>query len=516
MKTNIRLILSVLAVALVGAGSFYLGKQQSAPQGADIAAPGERQVLYYRNPMGLPDTSPVPKKDSMGMDYVPVYAGDEHAGDATVNLSPDKVQMLGVRSVAAQRRALTRSIRATGLLEVDERKQQWVAPRFEGWVQQLHVNTTGQRVAQGQALLTVYSPELESAAREVQLAHESGLAEVEKSARSRLDNWQIAPQDLEHLQHGMAHLVLRSPISGVVIEKTAVAGARFAPGEVLFKLADLSSLWLQAQVSEQDQGVLRLGQNVEVKVDAYAGERFSGKVSFIAPVLDEQTRTVRVRVELPNKDARLRPGMYANIVIADTTTVLAIPRSAVIDSGTRQVVLVQLAPGRFEPREVHLGGQGDDAVEVLSGVVEGEQVVTSANFLIDAESNLKSALAGFAAHSAHASPTPTPAVPAAQVAERSTPDAPVTPRQKTAVGHQVQGVLEAIRADGSVSITHQPVKSLEWPGMTMDFVLANPALTEGIKTGDAITFEIVARKPGEWVITKLQAAAPVAQSHEGH
>lgn len=515
MKTNIRIILSVLAVVLVGAGSFHLGKQQTATRGTEQTATGARQVLYYRNPMGLPDTSPVPKKDSMGMDYVPVYAGDENGSGTTVNLSPDKVQMLGVRSEAAQRRPLTRSIRATGLLEVDERKQQWVAPRFEGWVQQLQVNTTGQRVARGQALLTVYSPELESAAREVQLAHEAGLAEVEKSARSRLDNWQIAEQDLEHLQHGMAHLVLRAPISGVVIEKTAVAGARFAPGEVLFKLADLSSLWLQAQVSEQDQGMLRIGQDVAVKVDAYAGERFSGKVSFIAPVLDEQTRTVRVRVELPNQDARLRPGMYANIVIADTTTVLAIPRSAVIDSGTRQVVLVQLAPGRFEPREVRLGGQGDEAVEVLSGVEEGEQVVTSANFLIDAESNLKSALAGFAAHSAHASPAPTPAVPAAQVAARGIPDAAVAPRQKTAVGHQVQGVLEAIRADGSVSITHQPVKALGWPGMTMDFVLANPALIEGIKTGDAITFEIVARKPGEWVITKLQAATP-ATSHEGH
>jgi Cu(I)/Ag(I) efflux system membrane fusion protein len=506
-------ILSLLALALVGAGSFYLGKQQTAPEASASKAQTERKILYYRNPMGLPDTSPVPKKDSMGMDYVAVYEGED-AGSGTVAISPEKVQLLGVRIEAVQRRALTRNLRATGLLEVDERKQQWIAPRFEGWVQQLQVNATGQRVTRGQPLLTVYSPELESAAREVQLAHESGLAEVEKSARSRLDNWQIAPQDLEHLQHGMVHLVLRSPIDGVVIEKMAVDGARFAPGEVLFKLADLSSLWLQAEVAEQDQGALHLGQTVEVKVDTYAQEKFSGKVSFIAPVLNEKTRTVRVRVELPNKDARLRPGMYASVVIADTLPpALSVPLSAVIDSGTRQVVLVQVAEGRFQPRAVQLGVRSEEHVAVLGGLGEGETVVTSANFLIDAESNLKAALGGLGHAHGGSAPQGTGKEAAPPAAEHAGHEQGKTEQAKPAVvGHQAQGVLKAINADGTVSIAHEPIKTLGWPGMTMDFALANASLAAGIQPGSAITFELVERKPDEWVITKLQAQS----QHGGH
>jgi Cu(I)/Ag(I) efflux system membrane fusion protein len=512
MNTISKLTLSLLALALVGAGSFYLGKQQTAPEAAASKVQTERKILYYRNPMGLPDTSPVPKKDSMGMDYVAVYEGDD-AGSGTVAISPEKVQLLGVRTEAVQRRALTRNVRATGLIEVDERKQQWIAPRFEGWVQQLQVNATGQRVARGQPLLTVYSPELESAAREVQLAHESGLAEVEKSARSRLENWQLAPQDLEHLQHGMAHLVLRSPIDGVVIEKMAVSGARFAPGEVLFKLADLSNVWLQAEVAEQDQGALHLGQTVEVKVDAYAQEKFSGKVSFIAPVLNEQTRTVRVRVELPNKDARLRPGMYASTVITDTLpSALSIPLSAVIDSGTRQVVLVQVAEGRFQPRVVQLGARSEEQVAVLQGLAEGETVVTRANFLIDAESNLKAALSGFGASQPAAAMQEERKVIAEPVEkhEQHAAKNPDQPSKPIVVTHQAQGVLNAINADGTVSITHEAVASLGWPGMTMDFALANASLVAGIAPGSEITFEIVERKPNDWVITKLQA------KHGGH
>jgi len=512
MNTISKFTLSLLALALVGAGSFYLGKQQTAPAASASQTQAERKILYYRNPMGLPDTSPVPKQDSMGMDYVAVYEGED-TGSGTVAISPEKVQLLGVRTEAVKRRALTHNVRATGLLEVDERKQQWVAPRFEGWVQQLQVNTTGQRVIRGQPLLTVYSPELESAAREVQLAHESGLAEVEKSARSRLDNWQIAAQDLEHLQHGMVHLVLRSPIDGVVIEKMAVEGARFASGDVLFKLADLSSVWLQAEVAEQDQGALHLGQTVEVKVDAYAQERFSGKVSFIAPVLNEKTRTVRVRVELPNKDARLRPGMYASVVIADTLPpALSIPLSAVIDSGTRQVVLVQVAEGRFQPRVVRLGARNEELVAVLQGLAEGETVVTRANFLIDAESNLKAALSGFGVSQPAAVMQEEPKVIAEPVVKHEQHEIKNQAKQPkpAVVVYQAQGVLNAINAGGTVSITHEAIASLGWPGMTMDFALANASLAAGIVPGSAITFEIVERKPDDWVITKLQA------QHGGH
>ena len=213
--------------------------------------------------------------------------------------------------------------------------------------------------------------------------------------------------------------------------------------------------------------------------------------------MNSATRTVQVRIEISNPKALLKPAMFANaqIVVSKGDMVLTVPTSAVIDSGTRQVVLVRLAEGRFEPRAVSLGQRSDDYVQVLSGVADGESVVTSANFLIDAESNLKAALGGMG------EPSKSPLTPTLSPRERD----------KT-VGHQAQGVLEAINNDGSVSITHQPVKSLGWPGMTMDFALANSSLVAGIQPGSHISFELVERSPGEFVITKLQAQ----QQHEGH
>jgi Cu(I)/Ag(I) efflux system membrane fusion protein len=387
----------VIAAGVAVTAGYYLGRQQAAaPQ---QAAKGERKVLYYRNPMGLPDTSPVPKKDAMGMDYVPVYEGEEPAG-ASVAVSPERVQLLGVKTERVQLRKLTRIVRAAATVQPAERSLHLIAPRFAGWVQELHVSATGQRVSKGQALLTVYSPDLESAVREYQLALQSGLNDVAESTRQRLANWQISDDDLAHLKHGMANLVLRSPINGVVLEKPATAGARFAAGDMLFKLADLSSVWVEAEVPEQDQALLHLDEPATVNVDAYPGEEFQGKVSFISPVLNADTRTARVRVELANRDGRLRPAMFAHVEIAAQPLAQPVPsvsQSAVIDTGTRQLAIVQVAPGRFAPREVKLGSRAGDYVEVLEGLSEGEEVVTRANFLLDAESNLKAAL-GAAPH----------------------------------------------------------------------------------------------------------------------
>ncbi|HEU0188007.1 MAG TPA: efflux RND transporter periplasmic adaptor subunit [Gallionellaceae bacterium] len=404
MKRILKPALLLLAMIIMTGAGYYAGTRSDRAPAATQGGEAPRKILYYRHPMGQSDTSPVPKRDEMGMDYIPVYEGEVEAS-GTVALSPEKIQLLGVRSEPASLRSLQQQVRATALLEVDERKQQWIAPRFEGWVSELQVNQTGQQVRAGAPLLAVYSPELESAAREYQLARESGLPEVEQSARQRLANWGIAPQDLAQDGKGALRLQLRAPISGTVIEKKAINGARFAAGEVLFRLADLSVVWLQAEVAEQDQGGLRVGQAVKASVDAYPGETFSGRVSFVSPVLNEMTRTVRVRVELNNRDGRLRPGMYASVQIhtGKAAQQLCVPQSAVIDSGARQVVLVQVAPGRFQPRSVRLGARDDGWVAVLEGLAEGETVVTQANFLIDAESNLRAALSGMQAASAVAS-----------------------------------------------------------------------------------------------------------------
>ncbi|MBI3901655.1 MAG: efflux RND transporter periplasmic adaptor subunit [Nitrosomonadales bacterium] len=394
------LIIVLIAAGLAGTAGYQWGKQKLAAEPQQAVVKVERKILYYRNPMGLPDTSPTPKIDAMGMDYVPVYEG-EGAANSTVAVSVDRLQLLGVKTETVQLRHLARTVRATAAIQVSERSLHWIAPRYEGWVRQLHVNTTGQQVTQGQPLLTVYSPELQSAAREYQLAVKSGMNDLAQSSIQRLRNWDVTPESADQIALlATDYLILRSPVNGVVLEKTAVEGARFMPGEVLFKLADLSTVWVQAEVAEQDQAMLRVGQTASVTVDAYPGEVFNGKVSFISPVLNPQTRTVQVRVELPNRNGKLRPAMYASVQLAtdkSPAAVLSIPTSAVIDSGVRQMVLVQVADGRFAPRAVKLGQRADDQVEVLGGLGEGEQVVTRANFLLDAESNLKSALSGMAA-----------------------------------------------------------------------------------------------------------------------
>lgn len=404
-RTASTLGIAALAAAALAAG-YWWGHQGSGSRGqvpeksqtADAAKP-QRKILYYRNPMGLPDTSPAPKKDSMGMDYVPVYESDEISSNQ-VALSAEKIQKLGVKSETVTLRELKRSIRAVGTLQVNEQRLYTVAPRFEGWIEQLHVNATGQRVARGQALMEVYSPELASAQAEYTAAAQSGMRQLAESSLARLRNWGIDEAQTGELgltAQPRRTLTLRAPASGIVLEKTAVQGMRFMPGEALYKIADLSTVWLVAEVFEQELSLIKTGQAAMVKVNAYPGREFRAKVAYIYPTLNSQTRTIPVRLEIDNAAGLLKPGMYAEVQLATggKAQSLAVPVSAVIDSGTRQVALVEVADGRFEPREVKLGMRSDDYVEVLSGLVEGEKVVTSANFLIDAESNLKAALAGF-------------------------------------------------------------------------------------------------------------------------
>ena len=455
-----------------------------------------KKLLYYRNPMGLPDTSPVPKKDPMGMDYLPVYEGEDEA-ESGLKISPEKVQKLGVQTAAAKMQMLDRSVRASGRVEIDESRTYTVTAKFEGYIERLHVNTSGQPVGRGQPLFEVYSPELVSAQREYALAaqgvgklNEAGgeaqgaMQQLAESSLQRLKNWDISEEQVKALaRSGDAKrtLTFRSPVAGIVTEKKAVQGMRFMPGETLFQIADTSSVWVQADVFEQDIAAVDVGQKAKIRINAYPGEVFEGRIAYVYPTLKAETRTVPVRIELPNPKGKLKPAMFAdvNIPAGGAAPVLTVPASAVIDSGPRQVVIVQLAEGRFEPRPVKLGQRGGEFVQVLEGVKEGEPVVVAANFLIDAESNLKAALGGM------------------QKAEGAA-------AKPAAVGHKADGTLNAIDlAAGSVTISHGPVASLNWPAMKMDFVLANPALVAGLKPGTAVAIEFVERGQGEWVVTSL-------------
>ena len=377
--------------------------------------PADRKILYYRNPMGLPDTSPVPKKDSMGMDYIPVYA-DEGAAPGTVTISPERIQMLGVRTEAITRRNMAHTVRAVGTVAADERRIGVVNPKFEGWIEKLLVNTTGQTVRHGEPLLEVYSPDLVLAQREylvarsasAEMAHADPMARdnaraIADAALARLKNWDISADQLARLQRtGSATrtLTLRAPIAGVVMDKQALEGLHFSAGDMLYRIVDLSSVWLLADVYEQDLAQIRPGQSATITVPAYPGRVFEGRVAFVYPTVNAQTRTAKVRIEVPNPDLLLKTDMYATVEIAapaGSTPILAVPDSAVLDTGTRQTVLIDRGEGRYEPRAVKLGARAGGYAAVLDGVREGEKVVTGANFLIDAESNLRAALQAFTA-----------------------------------------------------------------------------------------------------------------------
>ncbi len=385
-----------------------------APTAKPAPPPGDRKILYYRNPMGLADTSPVPKKDPMGMDYVPVYADEaEAASSGMVKISPERVQMIGVKSEPVGRRDLVRPIRAVGTVQFDERRTFVVSTRFEGWIEKLLVNATGETVRRGQPLMQVYSPDLVLAQQEYALlrqsAREDGSADGESAAtrrllegaEQRLRYLDFPAADLQRLQQGAEPrplVTIPSPVSGTVIEKPSLQGMRFAAGEPLYKIVDMSTVWLIAAVFEQDLANVAVGQNAKITVRAYPNRAFTGRVSFIYPTVGEATRTATVRIEIPNPTDELKADMYATVEIASPLgprKVLAVLESAVLDNGVRQVVLVDHRGGRFEPRAVKLGERADGYVEVIDGVREGEPVVVSANFLIDAESNLKAALSGF-------------------------------------------------------------------------------------------------------------------------
>ena len=409
--------------ALLGAASvgYWLGTDANPPGVmTDKANPPERKVLYYRNPMGLPDTSPVPKKDSMDMDYIPVYAdeadGETDSTGQQVKISVEKVQKLGVKTAAATLRQLSHTVRAVGRIEPNERRIYTITPKFEGWIEALHVNALGDVVKAGQPLFEVYSPDLIAAQREYLVATQGSAAlhnatpqaqnsmqTLSQASLMRLTSWGLGEQELQQLRNTgevKRTLVYRSPALGVVLEKPALQGMRFMPGEMMYKIADLSTVWVMADVFEQDIALIKTGQPAVLRLDAFPGREFKTRVAYIYPTLNEQTRTIPVRLELANKEGLLKPGMYAQVELqttADKISTVTVPDSAVIYSGQRTIILVELGEGRYEVRDVKLGRRSDDDIEVLEGIAENEKVVVSANFLIDAESNLKAVIGGFSA-----------------------------------------------------------------------------------------------------------------------
>ena len=412
------------------------------------AAPGERRISFYRSPMDPSIHSDRPAKDSMGMDFVPVYE-DETAGAASsvpgraaVLLPPERRQVLGIRSEPARRERIDRVIRTVGRIAPDERRLSHVHTKVEGYVEHLYVDFEGKLVRKGEPLLSIYSPDLVATQQEFLLALRAkrqlagsqiasvakGGADLLEAARERLLLWDIRPQDIAELERSgkvPRTLDLYAETSGYVTQKSLVQGMRVMPSDTLFDITDLSHLWVLADVYEADLPSIRVGMTAEATVPSLPDKTWRGPVTYIAPTVEEKTRTVKVRIELDNQAGTLKPEMFADVLLhVDLGSGIVIPDSAVIDAGDRKLVFVDREDGRLEPREVQVGAKLPTGFQVLRGVAEGDRVVTSANFLLDSESSLKAALSSMAQPSASPSsgstrplgapqsPASTPAPPA--------------------------------------------------------------------------------------------------------
>lgn len=387
-----------------------------ADQQAKPTPQAERKVLYWTDAMNPGSKYDKPGKAPDGMDLVPVYeespVPQQEAPKGALRITPEKQQLIGVQYGVVEARAVSKTIRAVAQLTYDETRITKVHSRIAGWIERVYVDFTGQLVKAGQPLLTVYSPDLVATQDEYLLALRArdnlgdshfrdvadGANSLLEAARKRLELWDISDQqiaEVEKTRKPVTALTLYSPVSGFVTARNSYGKQRITPETELYAIADLSTVWAIADFYEYEARDVQLGQEVALAVSAFPGRSFRGKVTYIYPQLDNSTRTLRARVELPNPDFILKPDMYATAELKiDYGRRLSIPQEAVLDSGTEQVVFVALEGGYFESRKVQLGDRVDNQVIVLSGLKAGEKIVTSGNFLIDSESTLKSALSG--------------------------------------------------------------------------------------------------------------------------
>lgn len=414
-KRLVPTIIAVLALAVLG---FLTGCGKSD---SDHAA-GKKSAKYHC-PMHPTYVSDRPGDCPIcGMKLVPI--GDEKSGAAsaglpslpgrvTIHLAPEKRQLIGLTTSLVETQRLVRPIRATARLSHDETTLTRIAPRFGGWVRKLHVNYTGQRVEQGAPLLTVYSPELLNSESDYLIAFRNARGKTNntdttrqlETAHRRLELMQVDAGEIRAIEERDAasdEMVFRAPVGGHVIAKTAVEGKAFMAGESLYEIAPLHRLWVLAAVPEFELGEVREGQKARVVFPNPGQPEVESTVAFINPHIDPQTRRGEVRIEVENPDHALRPDMWATVEIEQNLgDVLAVPASAVIDTGTRNVAFVDRADGHLEPREVKIGAKTDDYWQVLDGLKPGEKVVTRALFLVDSESQLKAAIAGLGASGGH-------------------------------------------------------------------------------------------------------------------
>ncbi|MFL1527547.1 efflux RND transporter periplasmic adaptor subunit [Pseudomonas sp. O230] len=462
-----------ISLALGVAGGFWLAHQRmsglpNTTQEQSLNSQGERKALYWYDPMYPQQKFDKPGKSPfMDMQLVPQYAGG--AGDrATVSIDPSLTQNLGLRFATVTRGIFDSSLDVTGVLGFNERDVAVIQARTTGFVERVYAHAPGDVLKANAALADILVPEWAAAQTELLALKRSGDADLLAAARQRLRLTGMPAALITQVERGgkvQPYLTLTSPIGGVLQELNVRAGMTVATGDTLARVNGLSSVWLAVAVPESDAGSITVGQAVEARLPAFPGTMLSGKVSAILPETNPDSRTLRVRVELPNPDGRLIPGLTAQVRLNRSTgqSVLWVPSEAVIRTGRRALVMLAEDAGRYRPVEVHLGQESDGKTAIVKGLEEGQKVVTSGQFLLDSEASLK----GIVASSE----------------EESLPSA------ATSSFHEADGQIVEIN-DKEVTLAHGPFKTLGMPGMTMTFPLASPALIQGLKAGDKVRIAV--------------------------
>ncbi len=486
---------TVIAIALAAAlafGGYYLGKRSASHEtvaSAPTAAPaGERKPLYYHDPMFPQQKFDKPGKSPfMDMQLVPVYGDEKQGADSGVTVSARAQQNLGMRTVQAGIVEFKQEMPAVGSVQADERRIARVEVRTAGWVERLHVRAANDPVRAGQVLAEIYSPELLAAQEEYLLGRRMAQANaadepLARAGRRRLELLGLLEAEIRRLEQSSTasrRVPVVAPISGIVSELGVREGAMVQPGAPAFVLTDLSSVWIQVEVPEMQGASLKQGLRAEATVPTLPGRTFEGRLDYVYPELNPQTRTLKARIALANPRLELKPGMFANVsLISVARKVLAVPSEALIYTGTRTVVVV-MDGERFRAATVKAGAEMDGRTEILAGLKPGERVVVSGQFLIDSEASLKSTLDRLEA-------------PGKMPAEKAM--------------HKGRGrVTDIDPAKARVELDHEPILSMKWPQMKMGFSVADKAALAKLKKGDAVEFEMHGEpdKSGDYMIERI-------------
>ena len=504
MHNNLKTGIVLLIGAGLGAAATWQATRKPAVPSQPVAAPAkaERKVLYWFDPMAPAQHFDKPGKSPfMDMDLVPRYADAGESDANVVKIDPRIVENLGVRSAKAEEGKLWRRIDTIGYVAADENRIQVVQARAAGYVEKLHVRAENDPVRRGQLLVEVYSPDLLAAQAEYQLAVKRHDPAWSSAARERLSLLGVPEARIADLDKGgkpSRRVAYFAPVDGIASEIGVEEGAAVSEGMPMYQISDLSSVWVQAEVPEEQAAWISTGKSVDITFPALPGHKVEGKVDYLYPALDAKTRTLKVRIRLANPGLEYRPGMYANVTLyggAGGNAVL-VPTESVIATGKRSIVILAEGAGRFRPVVVKTGIENNGKTEILEGVKAGDAVVVSGQFLIESEANLKGVLARLAPPGSSA-PT-LPAMPAQ-------PTVPAKPAVHAAAatwtGHGRITAVDA--AAGELTMQHQAIPAIGWPAMTMPFTVADKALLHGLAVGEQVDFDL-AKKGEDFVVVAIR------------